>query len=221
VLTLLKGNPATAPIPIVMTAPASEKHQALQQGADGFLSLPVQERELQDSLARYCPSGQGFRRSASTPEATPVPQQFANLTVLRLDGGLAQEFLHGEVSNPYEMEGLASGVQTANDFCDRHLHDCHLLEAADLDQAEILARLWRPDVVLIAWDPPLTFFEQLSQRAALAALPLITFSADATCAASQVPGLAVFPVSGTSLTVPPMLDSSTLLECCKWRQALT
>jgi len=227
VLTLLKGNQATASIPVVMTAPVSEKHQALLQGADGFLSLPVQETDLQHSLDRYSPPDglrpvcdhRASQKPTSTPEASavgqwpvPRPQQFANLTVLRLDGELAQEFLHGEVSDPYEMENSASGVQTANDFCDRHLHDCHLLEAADLDQAEILARLWRPDVVLIAWDPPLTFFERLSQRTALAALPLITFSTDATCAASQVPGLAVFPVSGTSLTLPPMLDSSTLLE---------
>lgn len=219
VLTLLKANQATASVPIVITAPVSEKHQALQQGADGFLSLPVQETELQNSLERFCRPEGASQRSASTAVAptvaqspAPRPQQFANLTVLRLDGGLAQEFLHGEALNPYEMRGLASAVQTANDFCDRHLHDCHLLEAADLDQAEIVARLWRPDVVLIAWDPPLSFFEQLSQRAALAALPLITFSADATCAASQIPGLAVFPISGTSLTLPPMLDSSTLLE---------
>nr|RNJ70906.1 MAG: response regulator [Leptolyngbya sp. IPPAS B-1204] len=74
-------------------------------------------------------------------------------------------------------------------------HHCRVLEVDDLEQADLLARVWKPDVVLIdrVETDAQTFVQQLSQTTSLADLPLITLTADLTRAANQIPGLAVFP----------------------------
>ena len=85
-----------------------------------------------------------------------------------------------------------------------------VLEADDLDQAELLARIWQPDVVLLdgAIRDPLAYLKQLSQHPSLAALPLVTLDAATTLWANQVTGLSVFPC----LTPAAVLESDALLS---------
>jgi len=93
--------------------------------------------------------------------------------------------------------------------------DCRLLEAEDLDQAEILARVWKPHV-LVFNDAGLEdihgYLNALRQSESLGYLPLITLSQETTQMANQIPGLFVFPC----LVSPDSeLAVSTLLQVIK------
>jgi signal transduction histidine kinase/DNA-binding NarL/FixJ family response regulator len=168
VLTLLKTDTAIQHIPVVVTAMRLEKHQAHQSGADGFLSLPVQASALERCLERVV-----------IPKVDPVDQSLLNLTVLHLRGQ----------TNPLADASLPDLNRLL------HPYQCRVLEVDDLDQADLLSRVWQPNVMLIdgTFANPLAFVEQLSQSAFLAALPLVTLTAEMTQAANQIQGLAVFP----------------------------
>lgn len=76
---------------------------------------------------------------------------------------------------------------------DLPLQFCRVLEAEDIEQAQLLAQIWRPDVLL--WDMPtaITEVERLVHHASLAALPLVTLDDAVSRAASHISGLKVFP----------------------------
>jgi len=71
-----------------------------------------------------------------------------------------------------------------------------VLEAEELEQAELLARVWHPNAILLDGAGLLDadeYLRQLSQRPALASLPIITLDLHTTQAANQISGLSVFP----------------------------
>ena len=72
-----------------------------------------------------------------------------------------------------------------------------MIEADDLAQANLLAKVWQPNVILIERisDPitPVEFIKKLSQYSTLAAIPLVTLDSEITQAANQVKNLSVFP----------------------------
>jgi signal transduction histidine kinase/CheY-like chemotaxis protein len=187
VLTLLKSDAATRQIPVVVTATRAEKEQAFSNRADDFLSLPVQQQVLQQVLARFCAiplvsqSGRGV--SQSTRNYTP-------LTILRLVTP------HSEARS----DALAP----------LSLPNHRVLEADDLEQAELLAQFWQPHVVLLneAIPDPLAYLKQLFQHPSLKDLPLVTLDAVTTEAANKVTGLSVFPC------LPPdaVLETDALLS---------
>lgn len=193
VLTLLKSDAATRQIPAIVTATLAEKEQAFSKRADEFLSLPVQQDALQQILTRFCaiPSVSQSEEGVSQSAGTDTP-----LTILRLVGE------HGSVPV------LDSGSWLLNSGL-LHQHHYRVLEADALEQAELLARIWQPDVVLLdaAIPNPLAYLKQLSQYPSLAALPLVTLDAAIAQAANQVTGLSVFPC----LTPFEKLGTDTLL----------
>ena len=82
----------------------------------------------------------------------------------------------------------------------------HVLEVDCLEQAEILARVWQPDVILLngkELTEPLAYLQSLSQLDGLASLPLVTLDASITEMANQVKNLSVFPCL---VPVPPNLE---------------
>lgn len=160
VLTLLKTDQGTRNIPVVVTAVRVERDQAYQNGADSFLSLPIEIDVLQRCLLRLI-------HSVGTEPSVPE----TGLTVLHL------------------YEGSPSFTLVSNQ------HHCRVLEVDDLEQADLLARVWKPDVVLIDQYPsePDSFMQQVSQTKSLSELPLITLSTELTQAANQIPGLSVYP----------------------------
>ncbi|MFM7424626.1 MAG: ATP-binding protein [Elainella sp.] len=171
VLTLLKADSTTQAIPLVVTAVRVQKDQAYQNGADGFLNLP-----LETSALKRC-----FERLIQvTPPSLPSP---TDLTVLHLSEGPTSLTL---VPQPTFEPGLSHLL---------HPYHCRVLEVDDLEQADLLVRVWKPDVVLIDQiqvDPHL--FIQRLRNSALAKLPLISFSTELTRIASQT-GLTVFHYS--------------------------
>ena len=168
VLTLLKSDPHTRQIPTFVMASRTERQRADERGADRFLTLPVSERALQESLSLSSPT-----RSA------PIRRQ--NLTVLRLECGGRREF-----EPPLETAlGKVSGQL-----------NCRILEAEDLEQADLLARIWHPNAVLLdsgGREIPTAYLRQLSACRSVAALPLIVLDAQVAQAAHQLGSLTVFP----------------------------
>lgn len=170
VLTLLKSDDQTRHIPVVVTTTQAERELALLNKADGFLSLPIQEEALRQSLNHF---------------TKHIQNACANLTILCLSpsqvGNKRLEIVGEETDS---LISIHSGL------------NCRVLEADDIDQAELLARFWHPDVVLLdgaGMSEPLDYLEEFSSYVSLASLPLVTLDHHTTQAANQMSSLSVFP----------------------------
>ncbi|YAG13572.1 histidine kinase [Nostoc sp. DSM 114161] len=182
VLTLLKSDTATRHITVILTATAAEKEQAFANRADGFLSLPVEYQVLAPLLEKLCTS-QAALPLGSDNNAIPANTP---LRILRL---VNPEF---ESANPHSL-----------------LREHRVIEVDDLDQAELLARVWQFDVILLDVETTTAqnYLQKLIQHPRLAAIPLVTCDVATTLKASQIPGLSVFPY-----LTPLGKDSSTPTE---------
>ncbi|WP_460200121.1 ATP-binding response regulator, partial [Scytonema sp. NUACC21] len=169
VLTLLKSDVATRHIPVIVTATGAEKEQAFANRADGFLSLPVQHQILTPLIENLCVTPEEKKQKSDDAETS---KSNAPLRILRL-------------VNP-ESHSLDSYPL---------LQQHRVIEVDDLDQAELLSRVWHFDVILLDAEMPEaeTFLQQLNHHPRLATLPLVTCNVATTQAASQVAGLSVFP----------------------------
>ena len=167
VLVLIKSDPKTKDIPVLVTATRGEKTKAEQNGANGFLRLPVEKQELRSSLT-------------SLGEAFSTNDQ--KLTILRLSN---------QASSSSSLSSLDFALSS-------HLSELkyRILEAQDPEQAEMITRVWHPDVVLldgVGLSDPVAYIHNFSQQPSLAALPLVTLDAKMTQAANQMANLSVFP----------------------------
>jgi signal transduction histidine kinase/DNA-binding response OmpR family regulator len=174
VLTLLKADPQTRQVPVIITGTRGDRDQALRNQADGFLSLPIVQKSLQQVLRQL------------TVEDTPVmavEPAAASQVVLRLSPTRYGEMRRAGNGDPINLNVLL------------HQHNYRVVEADDLEQAELLAQVWKPNVVLLdaAVPDPMTYLRLLSECTFLASLPLVTLDAETTQAANQMPGLSVFP----------------------------
>jgi CheY-like chemotaxis protein len=196
-LTMLKSNPLTATIPVLMMATVAESTQVADQigyfRGDGLLNLPilmpalerlvmVMEQRLK-GLSNYTPTPSSAL--AQRVEETSELAALADLTVLKLGGD-------------HQIP----------------MHYCRVLEADDLEQAALLARIWQPDVLLWDWylANPLPYLQRLRSHEALATLPLVTLDIATTRAANQVEGLMVFPcLAGEQIHNGPTSQEATTL----------
>ncbi len=137
-----------------------------------LLSYPIHPLTLQQKL--------NLHRPAPKP-LSPPPR----LTILCLTPG------SGSLVEADHQAHQSSSIYLSALPAQKH----RIVEASDLDQAELLARIWKPDLLLIdesELNDPLTFLEDLRQRC-LAVLPLVTLTPEITQAANQLSGLTVFP----------------------------
>jgi signal transduction histidine kinase len=181
VLTLLKADETTRSLKVVIVSSETDRDRAKRDRADGFLSLPLQESDFRNTL------------SACNISPSPLSKQ---LTLLWL--------------TPDHQTTPTPSIERANLSALLHQHHCRVLEVDDLEQADLLARVWKPHVVLvdstiaIANSP--TYLEELSNYSHLSSLPLVTLDADTTQAANQIldrdgnPILQVFPCLAHSPT---------------------
>ncbi|MEH2094900.1 ATP-binding protein [Nostoc sp.] len=183
VLTLLKSDSATRHISVIVTATGAEKDRAFANRADGFLSLPVEHQVLAPVLEKLCTAQaatqQGLDNSAIIPPKTP-------LRILRLVNPQLESV------NPHSS-----------------LREHRVIEVDDLDQAELLARVWQFDVILLDVESTIAqiYLQQLIQHPRLAAIPLVTCDVATTLIASKIPGLSVFPY-----LTPFSKDNSSRIE---------
>ncbi|EKQ67608.1 signal transduction histidine kinase [Leptolyngbyaceae cyanobacterium JSC-12] len=208
VLTLLKSNTETQTIPVVITATVIDEEQALRSRADSFLKLPIQPKELKQTLQQVL---------FDPKELDVLPQTANNLTILHL--------FTNQPHHPTEF--------STDSYLSRFLQarQYRILESDDLEQAELLARVWKPNVVLLSGElrNPLDYLQQLSYRPMLASLPLITLDQKTTQAASQVSGLLVFPcligadsaaIADDSPEISTLLQVIQIAAGCVWRPSI-
>lgn len=174
VLTLLKAEPQTRQIPVIITGTRGDREQAIRNQADGFLSLPIVQKSLQQVLRQL---------SIEDTLVTEVEPSTTSQVVLRLSPTRYGEMRRAGNGDPISLNTLL------------HQHHYRVLEADDLEQAELLAQVWKPNVVLLdaAVPDPMTYLKLLSECTFLASLPLVTLDLETTQAANQMPGLTVFP----------------------------
>lgn len=181
VLTLLKSDAQTRHIPVLVTATQAEKQQAYQNKADGFLSLPVQKPALLQSLT-----------GLEEPES---PSSSKGLTILHLSPVEMYPQTPVDLPTSSDSSNLSSGITDLLSLQHSDLN-YRVLEADDLEQAELLARVWQPDVVLLnaaKIADSLAYLEQFSLYPGLLSIPLVTLDHQTTEAANQVTGLSVYP----------------------------
>ncbi|MFM9265709.1 ATP-binding protein [Tychonema sp. BBK16] len=108
---------------------------------------------------------------------------------------------------------------------------CRVLEADDLGQAELVARIWCPDVIVLdgtnQLESPSAFIKQLSLSRSLSSLPLVTLDPTTTQLANQVKGLSVFPclangnvTSDTPLVAPALWQVIQVAAGMSWKPSI-
>ncbi len=178
---LLSGTPETAQIPLISwgntadfgsTSPGT---YLLKQNFDNSEGVPDKALEPLGQLLQTLPEQAQARARLSASLLNPEPPPTDTpvvLTVLRLGS------THGFTPQ---------------------LH--RFLEADDLEQGQLLAKIWQPDILL--WDLPLPMglneLASLSHYPELVALPLVTLDEQITRRAHQIPGVAVYPCLDAAL----------------------
>lgn len=182
VLTLLKTDEETRHVPVVITATRADREQTFQNGGNAFLSLPVRREPLQQCLDRLL---------EQTPEApdTSTP----SITVLCLNGTAPSAESATQSQLQTRSAAPPSGLRDLTSLL--HPHQCRVLEVEDLEQADLLAQVWKPNVILLdgKFSHPLDYLKQLSSYPALTALPIVTLTVEITHAANLLSGLSIFP----------------------------
>ncbi len=189
VLTLLKADSQTKEIPVVVMGTRGDREQAYRNQADGFLNLPISQKPLSQVLSQL--------RNNEPPDAPADP--VCSLVVLRLSPTRYNDQRRLAIEAEIDLNALL------------HSHNYRVVEADDLEQAELLAQVWKPNVVLL--DPvqpdPAGYLKLLAEKTFLSSLPLVTLDLGTTQAANQIPGLTVFPCLAP-LNVPT--EVSALLQ---------
>lgn len=191
VLTLLKAEPETQGIPVIVTGTRGDRDQAYRNQADGFLALPIVQKSLQQVLNQLTPD------EVSIPSMVePSPQ---SVVILRLSPMRYGELHRLETQSNIDLNALL------------HSQNYRVVEADDLEQAELLAQVWKPNIVLLdaAVSDPIGYLKLLGDCSFLASLPLITLDPVTAQAANQVPGLTVFPCLAP---IAEASESSALLQ---------
>lgn len=199
VLTLLKSNSDSRSVPVIITATTSERRQAYANRADGFLNLPINLEVLQQTLDRLI-----------TQPGVEVPQSAS------FDPIILHLRVNSHNSYTTNLGDDRTLIQDMNQLL--YPYQCRVLEVDDIEQADLLAQVWKPDVIVLDGfiADPASYLRQLNQYAFLSSLPLITLTIDTTQAANQIPGLLVFPCLDLSIAQPhpsnPYQESSALLK---------
>ncbi len=182
VLTLLKSNPKTQNIPVVVIATHAEKHQAYQSRADGFLGQPIDPEALRQYLPKLELSQDTISVLVLTGEDTSGSNIWGDLLAMAIDSRHSQ---------------------------------CQLLEVSELEQAELLAQVWRPDVLLLnhhGIEDLSSYCQKLANYPSLAKMPIVTLDYESTTIANQCQGLSIFPcLAAEECLLNPQIDCAKSL----------
>ena len=186
VLTLLKADGETQGLPVVLLNDESTPEAIAQRGFEmvvDCLSLPVDRSQLQGVL------------TGLLTHHRPVSPVTRPLTLLW-------------VVSPHQDE-ISMSPPLERLF---HQHHYRVIEVDDLDQAGLLGKVWKPDVVLLDIGGTeaecQAVLSQFQDHPSLVRLPIITLNAETTALANQV-----LTAEGTPLQVFPCLtDPESLSE---------
>jgi CheY-like chemotaxis protein len=169
VLTLLKANGKTAEIPVVVVATRAEKPKAQHHQADGFLTFPVDLQTLAASLEEFSPQ-------------------------VRIESTQKLILLYINPKSDQQGQGSSNLPQELNAMFKTHTrtHNYRLLEVNDLEQANLMAHYWRPDLILVEAMTQ-TDLVAYSQQDNLTSLPVLTLDPGTTEVMRQAPNSMIYP----------------------------
>ncbi|MCU0552060.1 MAG: ATP-binding protein [Leptolyngbya sp. Prado105] len=202
VLTLLKAEPETREIPVIVTGTRGDREQAYRNHADGFLGFPILQHSLKQVLTQAAPAEAPIAIVESSPQT---------LVILRLSPTRYGELHRLGTVSEVDLNALL------------HRHNYRVVEADDLEQAELLAQVWKPNIVLLdaAVPDPMGYLKLLGDCSFLASLPLVTLDPATTQAANQVQNLSVFPclapISETATEPSALLQVIQVAAGFAWR----
>ena len=227
VLTLLLHTMDISATAILAIGAPHQRQQALQAGAFAFLELPIRSPDLDHCLdqvqqqwagstplhslaidgAPPLPSHpvQPFPGTASPP-MTSIPNRAQkptpiNLTVLHLD------------QPPDPLTDVFSFSLVSQHL---HIHGCRVVATDDLEEAELLAKIWHPKVILYTGRDA-TLLHQLGRNSPLAMLPFVLLHPELVHLGHHLPHLTIFscPLSSSSPATTSTADVATLLQVLK------
>ncbi len=165
VLTLLKAHADTEAIPVIIT-----------------------DTTTTDELRAHESRVDGFLRLPVSPRALAdtLEQVLQPQTSEQESASRMILCLHLAEAEPDQLFSLESFL---------HSNHFRVVEANDCEQAELLARVWKPQVLLLVGTlvDPTPYLRRLVKQTYLASLPIITLDTAITQAAIQTSELAVFP----------------------------
>lgn len=193
VLTLLKADAATQDLPVVLLGDRHDR-PVLPKTVVDWLPLPVERSPVQSVLDRLMAVSSSSRQ----------------LTLLWL--------VPSSVRSP-----LSEARSPADSTIERlfHQHHYRVVEVDDLEQADMLAKVWKPDVVLLARTIPTEdlemYLQEFCEYASLTRLPLVTLDATTTAAANRTTtsegrSLQVFPCLTDPAAVSELSGLPAVLE---------
>lgn len=165
-----KASRSSGRIPFVAIAPKSEWNQGRQRGVEQFLSFPFDS----EALAAYLP---GYQQVAEESYAYP-------LTILCLvsEGGLQGQQGEDRLERSAPSGEPLNEIREAGNLRDEdhlgqllHHHHHRIVEADDLEQAEVLARVWQPHLMVLdcRWTNPVTSIQELANHEVLTSMPVV------------------------------------------------
>lgn len=196
VMTLLQHDPETRDCPVIVLGDANQQRLAEQRGGPLFLSLPLSPSQLRSGLATVSP--QLFTLvdfaddaldepqpgdSSLQPVQPRVPsaphQPIFDMTVLHLE--------------PPAAEGTfpSMGAQIDEQL---HLHGCRVISTENIEDAELLARIWKPKVVLHS-SLDIANLQAIEPGSGLVKLPFVVLQPEGGEIAKQIPLLRVYSCS--------------------------
>lgn len=168
VLTLLKSEPETQEIPVILNYNPSEAMPAIASEVVGILTPPIQEESLGSYLKNLSRDNQ---------------QQPQNLTILYIYPE-SESVLNNDAPLDWLLNSCQSGLVK------------RVLEADNIEQASLLAQVWEIDAIVFnsgRLDDPTLLLKRLANHKNLAQLPIITLDNSTTQLANRLSNLQVFP----------------------------
>ena len=206
-LSILQQTPSLQAIPIIATEPMSTSTHATLSHEDmitTYLHFPLDSTVLQNQLA-------ALTQTVIPPKPPPLNRP---ITLLYISPDLVDQPSASSIA-PDEVD-----LKTI-----LYPHHYRIIEVDNIDQAELLARVWHPDVIVFSLNPfsqtsdvpalGQTMIETLKDCGELAELPIVTLTSEMTELAYGL-DLHVFPCLDPLMPVPsndnPQIESLALLQ---------
>ena len=174
IIALLGTKSQTRDIPVFMMSSVKDDPEQLSSVEEPILPLPL---TIESLMLAFPP--------VVIPHNQPI-ESHKSLTILRL-------FVSSELEqNPSNQDLALDFVFSDRAFTLQH----RIIEADSLEQANILARIWHIDAIILDGKNllnPVDYLVSLQELDVLSSLPLITLDTKTTQAANQINGLSVFP----------------------------
>ncbi|NCJ07719.1 hypothetical protein GS597_14615 [Synechococcales cyanobacterium C] len=169
VLTLLKRDTITRSIPVVIIGDVPDFQRTRLEISES-LSLPLQPEAVQGSLRRLGLITTAASESAQHPSASVSEMAGTKGLESTLDPESAMTILHLEdLTSPQDQSAWHHEAQVSHYL---HRQGCRVIAATDIEQAELLATIWRPQVVLYTSPHP-QLIATLERHSPLSQLPFV------------------------------------------------